>query len=211
MAMTAPIDISESVAPVDPSAAAPTPVEPTAEAPEASLSDDVLRIPALQAVFAGAPPAVSFNVADASKTPEAKLIGENKQALAEAGIGFYRSLAGDTGVMFNTTKISGEDIKAADKAGKLSEIAPSATEVSASIQASGANHPALAAGAPNNAPAAPTGTLPPPTPMTAAPASAGAARDRLAAQLANLKPSAPTAGARPGAGRLLNAILKPVL
>lgn len=210
--MPAPIDISADVAPITPAPEQP-PVEPTAEAPapETSLPDDVLKIPTVQAVFAGAPPAVSFDVKKVSDSEEAKLIAKNKTPLMESGISFYRSLKGDLGVMFNATKISGEDIKAADKAGKLAEIAPPADKVSADIMSSGANHPALTAGAPSGSPAGPTSNVPAPVPMSASPPSAGLARDRLAAQIANIKPGAPTSGARPGAGRLLNSILKPVL
>ena len=210
--MADPIDVSAEVMPLDPNAA-PAAVDESLPAP--ALPDEVLQIPALQAVFAGAPPAVSFDMKKAEKTPEAALIGQNKNALMESGIGFYRSLGGDRGVLFNVLKVSGEDLKAADKAGKLLEIAPPAEKVSQDILSSGANHPALTAGAPSGAPAGAQSLQAPqtaqnPMPMPSGP-PASQARQRLAAQLANLKPGAPTQGARPGAGRLLNSILKPVL
>lgn len=205
-------DLSELVTPIDP-AAVPAPVEDSLPSPE--LPDEVLQIPALQAVFAGAPPAVSFDIKKAEKTPEAALIGKNKGALMEAGIGMYRSLGGDLGVLFNVTKISGEDLKAADKAGKLLEIAPDAGQVSSDILSSGSNHPALSAGAPNGAPASPQGVQAPQTaqnPMPMPPtAPAGQARQRLASMMKNLQPNAPTQGAKPGGGRLLDSILRPVL
>lgn len=206
-------DLSELVTPRADVGAPP--VDPEAATAAPALPDEVLQIPALQAVFAGAPPAVSFDIKKAEKTPEAALIGENKQGLMEAGIGMYRSLGGDLGVLFNVTKISGEDLKAADRAGKLREIAPDATQVSSDILSSGANHPALSAGASSGAPAAPQGIQTPqqvsaPMPMPSG-APAGQARQRLSAMIKNLQPQPPTQGAKPGAGRLLNSILKPVL
>lgn len=207
-----------SVTPVDPNAITPISLEqpplPSGETPvssEASLPDEVLQIPSIQAIMSGAPPAVSFNVKAAEKTPEAKLIGANKQGLQENGVGFYRSLAGDTGVMFNSLKISGEDIKAADAAGKLLEIAPDAAKVSADIMQSGANHPALNSGAPPSGLAAPQGALPPQSAQMPMTDTAPANRQKLAAQLKMLQPQAPTSGAHAGQGNLLRSIMRPVL
>lgn len=196
-----------AVTPLDP-AVVPTDEAP---APESSLPDEVLQIPSLQAIFAGVPPAVSFNVKAAEKSPEAKIIGANKQGLQEAGVGFYRSLAGDVGVLFNSLKISGDDIKAADAAGKLLEVAPDASKVSADILASGSNHPALSQGAPPSGPAAPTGAPPPQSAQMPMTATAPASRAKLMAQLKQLQPQAPTQGPNPGAGRLLASILRPVI
>lgn len=194
-----------AVTPTDPNAAVAAPPA------ESDLPDEVLQIPSIQAILAGAPPAVSFNVKAAEKTAEAKLIAKNKQPLQESGVGFYRSIAGDTGVMFNSLKISGEDIKAADAAGKLLEIAPPADKVSADILASGTNHPALSAGAPASAPAAQTASVPPQSAQMPQTATAPANRQKLMAQLKNLQTGAPTSGPNPGAGRLLASILKPVI
>lgn len=216
MATPNPIDISGAVTPITPVSEQPV-VSPTdetavsAETPTSTLPDEVLKIPTVQAVFAGAPAAVSFDVKSVEGTDEAALIAKNKNALLESGINFYRSLKGDLGVMFNAARISGEDLKAADRAGKLAEIAPPADKVSQQIMSSGENHPALTAEAPSGAPAGPASNVPTPVPMSAPAPSAALARQRLAAQLGNLKPGAPTSGARPGAGRLLNSILKPVL
>lgn len=209
--MAEPIDISADVAPIDPNAVPDETNPDEISPPENDLPDEVLQIPSIQAIMAGAPPAVSFSVEAASKTPEAKLIGKNKQSLQENGVGFYRSLAGDIGVLFNSLKISGEDIIAADKAGKLLEVAPDATKVSQDILASGSNHPALSAGAPNSTAAAPTANVPPQSAQMPMTGSSPANRQRLAAQLKNLQPGAPTQGTHPGAGRLLASIMKPVL
>lgn len=212
--MAEPIDISADVAPISPE----PPISPTNETPassESALNDEVLQIPFLQAIFAGVPPAVSFGIKAAEKTEEAKTIAKNKVSLQEAGINFYRSLNGETGVAFNSLKISGTDIQEADKMGKLLEVAPDASKVSQDILSSGSNHPALSQGAPASAPAAPQGVPPPqsvsnPMPMQAGP-SAGQGRQRLAAMLKNLQPQAPTSGANAGQGNLLRSIMRPVL
>lgn len=183
-------------------------VTPTAES---NLPDEVLQIPFLQAIFAGSPAATSFNIKAAEKSPEAKIVAKNRQGLQENGINFYRSLAGDTGVIFNSLKISDTDIQEADKMGKLLEIAPPVDKISADILQSGANHPALITGAPNSAPAAPTGAPPPQSAQMPMAATAPANRQKLAAQLKNLQLGAPTSGPAAGQGQLLRSIMKPVL
>jgi hypothetical protein len=213
-------DLSELVTPksVVPPVAPET--EVPASAPEAApeapqLPDELLQIPALQGLLTGAPPAVSMKIKDFNKTEGAKLIKEHKDELLNSGIQFYRSLSGDTGVMFNALYINGEDIKAADKAGKLPEVAPPVDTVNAQISKMGMNeHPTLNfKGSPGGL-AGPGAPLPPQSansPMPMPTGSPGVNRDRLMAQIANIKPGAPTTGPKPGAGRLLNSILKPVL
>lgn len=208
-----PLSLDQPVPPLAETAPTTETSEPASS--ENALPDEVLQIPFLQAVFAGSPSAVSFNIKAAEKTPEAKTVAANKQGLQEAGINFYRALSGETGIIFNASKISGEDLIAADKAGKLLEIAPPADKVNADILASGSNHPALSQGAPPSGLAAPTANVPPqsasvpmPAPSTGA---GGQARQKLAARLKNLQPGPPTGGSNPGAGRLLASIMKPVL
>ena len=65
----------------------------------ASLPDEVLRVPAIQAIFAGSPPAVSAPIEEFASRPEGKLVMANKEALMKAGMGLYRSVAGDLGVV----------------------------------------------------------------------------------------------------------------
>jgi hypothetical protein len=213
-----PEDISNLVTPVSPE----TQVSPVAEntppaenadtADTADLPDEVLQIPAIQGLMAGTPAAVSANIKGAEKTEQGKAIIDNAKELQGAGIGFYRSLSGDTAVLFNTLHVSPEDIKAADKAGKLLEIAPPFDVVNKEVGMAGpGTHPSLnSKGVPGGL-ASPQGALPPQTAQMPMPAGNNATADRLRAQIANVKPTPPTAGARPGAGRLLNSILKPVL
>lgn len=205
---------------VEPLAAAPAAPEP-APAPEAApegdqstgLPDDVLRIPVMQGILAGAPPAVSAPIAEFSQRPEAQLIKANLPALQSNGMGLYRSLDGNIGVLFNQLKISGDQLKQADQGGKLLEVAPPWDEVNASVGQSGGGNPVLAAGAPTGPP-----NMPPTPPQMAQapmaggkPPSAAVQKKTQTARLANAQPGAPTSGPKPGAGRLVNNILKPVV
>lgn len=185
---------------------------PTAEG-GADLPDDLLKIPAIQAITAGQPAAFSALLESFQNTPEAKIIATNKDKMMEAGFGLYRSLDGAKGVVFNQLFVSPDDIKAADAAGQLDQIAPPFDELNASVAGSGAANPVLAEGerptgfaTGSGAPAAvpmPSGEMPP--------MPSGAQKTLANKRSANMQPGAPTTGASPGAGRLLNSILKPVL
>lgn len=216
------------VSPLNPAAVPPQPAQ-VAPAPGAGppapadqdndgIPDEVLQIPAMQALMAGAPPAVSARIEEYNKRPEGKMIAQAAQPLQAAGVGFYKSLSGEYGVLFNSLKINPQDIKAADKAGRLLEIAPSMDQVNQEVAASGLNNPVLSAGAPGGAPQAASGAVPPsgsqmtPPPAPASPAPSGA-QDALlqAARLKAMAPGAPTSGPAPGAGRILNQVMKPVV
>ena len=201
------IDPNEvEAAPAAPEEFAPAPM------PESNLPDELLNIAAIQGILAGAPPAFSAKSKGAEKSDQGKLIIKHKSDLEDAGIRFYRSLSGDTAVIFNALQLNGEDLKAADKAGKLLQIAPPFEQVNSEIAKMGPDqHPSLNPKAVPGSPAGPTSPNPPQSAQFPMPANSGAATARLKAQLTNLKPQAPTAGARPGQGRLLNSILKPVL
>jgi hypothetical protein len=165
----------------------------------------------MQAVLAGKPAAVSASFEEFQKRPEAKAILANKDALLSAGFGLYKSLSGDTGVVFNTLHLHPEELVAADKAGKLQQIAPPFDQVNDMVAKAGPDtHPVLTAG---DVPTGPKGP-PMPTPpqmasgnMPHAPANPPAQRQRVK----NLTLGSPTSGPQPGAGRLLNSILKPVV
>lgn len=198
--------IEDLVKPRNTVAAAP---EEASEQPTSSIPDEVLQIPAMQALFAGSPAAVSASLTDFAKRPEGKLIQQNKDVLMKAGMGLYRALDGDTGILFNQMYLNGEEIKSADKAGQLAQIAPPFDTVNSEIAKSGQNNPVLNSGnVPNgfkstSAPSAPVTNVPP--------ASAGVQRTAQRARTSNMTPKGPISGAKPGAGRLLNSILRPVL
>jgi len=177
------------------------------EGPAGALPEELHRLPAIQGLLAGAPVAFSASLAAFAKRPEGKLIGENIKSLQDHGVGLYRGLDGDTGVMFNQLKISGDQIKAADAAGTLLEIAPSFDEVNATVGASGVPETAPPTGA--------AGAPPPAAPQMAqapvSPPPASVQKKMATARISNSQPGSPTSGPKPGSGRLLNSILKPVL
>lgn len=209
----APAPAPEAAAPAPMPESAP-PAAPEAEGEQgAGLPDELLQIPALQGVFAGSPVAFSATLVDFQKRPEGQLIGKNMKGLQSSGIGLYRSLDGNLGVLFNQLKISGDQIKQADQGGKLLELAPPFDEVNASLGQSGGANPVLAAGAPTGPAAMP----PTPPQMGQAPMaggkapSAAAQKKVMTARITNSQMGSPTSGPRPGSGRLLNSILKPVV
>lgn len=173
-----------------------TPETPSSKQSE-SLPDELLKIPVIQALTVGAPAAVSTEIATFSKTPEAKLITAHKKGLMTAGFGFYRSLDGQLGVMFNQLYVSGESIKQADQAGALLEVAPLDTNVKNALQTAGAQNQEQQAAPP---PMAPVASAAPP-----------ANRKVMEQRAMSLTPQSPLEGSKPGAGRLLNDILRPIL
>lgn len=195
------------VEPRDPMAAPAAETEAAPADTGADLPDEVLQVPALQGVFAGNPPAVSAQVEAFQKLPEAQVIVKNKDALSAAGMGFYRSLAGDIGVLFNRLYVQPEEIQAADKAGKLLEIAPPFEQVNQQIAGAGAEHPALKHD--GNVPTAFKSVAPPAVAQPAAPPAPAGVQKKIATARVNASAQqSPTSGPRPGGGRILNAVLK---
>lgn len=183
----------------------------TPEEQATALPPDVLKLHPIQALIAGTPAAVSMHVDAFKKTDEAKDIVKNADQLKEAGFGFYRSLNHTTGVIFNALHVHPEDLLAADKAGKLEQIAPPWNRVAHAVSKSGLGHPALSG---KGVPQAPATATPPPPPQSGqmvAPEPASAQTKTQTARLMALQPGAPTSGPAPGQGRLLNSILKPVV
>lgn len=222
------------VAPASPQAPITPAAAPDAAAPDDSqstapqLPPELTSVPAIQGLLAGAPPAFSARIKQFEKTDVAKSIIANKDALLAAGFAFYKSLHGDLAVMYNRFHIHGEDIKAADKAGKLQVLAPPFEQVDHALSKAGKNHPLLknpqipqgfasqspqaaiqpgaqaAAGAPS--------TMDTPSAAPVAGQASGALQKRLqGARLTNMQAGAPTSGPAPGGGRLLNSILKQVV
>lgn len=187
---------------------------PPAKAGGGGLPAEILQMPAMQALFSGQPAALSASLVDFAKRPEGKLIQQHKDVLMKAGMGLYRGLDGDTGVMFNQMYLNGEELKSADEAGQLAQIAPNFDQVNSSVSQSGANNPVLNASAPpgqfKTAPVKSPPQSGSPIP-TVPPAGAGVQNQAQRARQKNMAPSSPTSGPKPGAGRLLNSILKPVL
>jgi len=221
----APMIEPKAVAPETTETPTPDPEAPPAEPTESEgsgskLPDALLQVPAMQALMAGNPAAVSAHIEEFASNPVAKLVVQNKDGLLKAGIGFYRSMNGGLGVLFNQFHIHGDEIQAADKAGKLEMIAPSFDTVNQAVQQSGMANPVLTKKQPPTtfktapikspaqfantpAPAAPTANV--------GMASASVPKKLTTQRVKNLSPGGPTTGQEPGAGRLLNQILTPVV
>lgn len=195
-----------AVQPIDESTAAVPPTEEESPAAtESPIADEVLKIPAITALLAGKPAAISARIKEFKTKPEAKAIVANKSGLEKLGMGFYRSLSGNVGVIFNQMAIHPEAIKQADKAGKLLEVAPPFDQVNQQIGASAP--PEGQAGAGGLAQPPPAN---PPQSMQA-PMPAAAQRDLMKSRVMQLQPQAATKGPVAGQGNLLKSILKPVL
>lgn len=209
----------------------PSPDATQGAAPAQTLPDPLVKLPAFQALMTGNPAAVSLDLHSKADMPEGKLIAQNKNPLTAAGFQFYRSLSGRFGVIYNSLYLNGQELLNADKMGKLNIIAPPYDVVAHAISKSGATNPVLrhknvpqvpkppVLGAPPQSasmpggPASPVGSPAPP----AAPASAtkpipASAQGKLMNQRSqNLNPGGPLTGPSPGAGRIQNEILKPVV
>lgn len=191
-----------------------TPTEPQTEAPPtdqgAELSDELLKIGAVQALMAGSPPAASMNIKALSKSPEGKIIASNAESLKSAGFGFYRALSGDIGVIFNGLFLPAEQLQAADKAGQLNQIAPDFQTLSNAADKSGEINPVLNAQTPAGPPTPPAPPVPQMSAGTLPPPPASAQKSLAGARAKNLQEGSPTSG-RAAQGRLLNNLLKPAI
>ena len=202
---------------VQPLSETPTPeVSPTVVVPEtaADWPKELVESNVMQALVAGAPPAVSGNIKDFSKRPEGKVLTQHRDLLSQAGMAFYRSLDGDLGVIFNQRFVNPEQVRQADQAGQLTQIAPPFDSVEREISKSGLKHPAIQPGSSPSgfaqSPAPVAGQMPAPS-APVAPPPASAQRKSLTAKISNAQPGSPTSGTVPGAGTILRSILKPVV
>ena len=175
-----------------------------------TLPNPILQIPEIHGLLQGKPVAISATAKDKNK--DLSLVVGHMKELQNAGFGFYRGLDGQTNVIFNTQFVSPEQIQAADKAGKLDEIAPPFSEVRAAYAKVMAENPAPA-GAPQDASAAPAAVPTPETDQNAAPsAPAPAISQKLASQrVKNMAAGAPSSGPAPGQGRIINSLAKHVI
>jgi hypothetical protein len=203
--------------PPDQSAQQPPPQAPEAPpaAPEAPpLPPALLKVPAIQALVAGAPPALSMRLKGSEDREEVKLVTKNAQGLQQAGMGFYQSLNKEFGVMFNALRIHPDDLLAADKQGQLLKVAPDFDAVNHAVSKMGKDHPALHASPPPAAYASPVSAGSAPQMASGKympPVAAAVARKLLQSRIQNMQPSAPTGGPMPGAGMIANQVAKGVI
>jgi|SRR6266568_2174378 len=224
MADLSPDDLSPAMNPQHPApdfaaekaaGADPQPDEEPAQA--AALPYEILKRPIFMALIAGAPPALSARIGKGhDDNPAFEVIKKHKDLLQQAGFGFYKSLSGHFGVIYNSLYIHLQDIQAADKVGQLQHIAPPADAIHHAIGKSGLANPILRVNQPPGAPAQQRSTTPPQTasgllPVPSQQATPGVQNKGQQARLTSLKAGGPLTGPSPGAGRLLNNILKPVV
>jgi len=193
---------------IQPMAGTPEP----APAPEAGgggeLSDELLQHPVMNALMAGSPPAASTQLEGAAESPLGQLVAQNVEGLKQAGFGFYRTQDGMLGVMFNQLKINPKEIVQADQQGRILEVAPPMDQIEQSIMADPSANPVLGAGAPAGA------AMPPIPGGGGAPVAGGGGgmEDQLLnTRKNNAQLGSPTSGAKPGAGRIANTLLKNVV
>lgn len=193
---------NEKVAALSSEPAPAAPAETGAPAGEAgdALPDAVLQIPAMSALLQGAPPAL-YAPADA-KYPELSALNEHAKELTNAGIAAMTTKDGSKIVLFNALYVKPEEIKAADEAGTLDQIAVPYEQVKAEFEGA-AVKPDGAASAPeaSAAPSAPPGP-------SGSPPSAAAEKKMANARLKNVTPGTPTSGPTPGQGRIQSGIAK---
>ena len=179
---------------------------PAAPGDELTIPDEVLMIPEFAGLLQGAPPAMSVE-RDATG-PEIDTVIKNAPTLKEAGIDILEANSGKY-VIYNSQYVTPEEVIAADKTGKLEELAPPFAEVKSSIQAATQGKGGKKEAA---KPEAPTGMVESnvggPLPK---PAPASAIKSMTNARIKNVTKSEPTQGAVPGAGRVMNSILQPTI
>lgn len=214
---------------VMPNAAAPAPAPAVTSAPpipEGNQPDKapppmppaLLKIPAFSGLLTGKPGAFSLPIKESKNRADLQDFAKYKDWLGRAGMYVYSALDGKTGVVANALYIHPEELKAADAAGQLHQIAPPFDAVNHTIGKSGTAHPALDTnhkipvglkGPPVPQPPVAASAAPPAPNLPPPPASAQ--RKVLTAQVNNMQPGGPTSGPAPGAGNLLRNILRPVV
>lgn len=190
-----PEDIVPASTPEQDAAAVPPASEPASDS--ASLPDDVLAIPAMHGLLHGAPAAI-YSPNTRRPDPELAVIAKNADPLLNAGFGFYKSKDKKYSVLYNTAYITEDQLKKADADGNLTQVAAPFDQVKNSYDA--------AISGPTGAPegSAIPAASGPPIPV-------GAQKKITTARLKNLAIGSPTSGPVPGAGRILNNILKSTL
>jgi hypothetical protein len=194
-------------APAPETGAAPAPPAPDAGGGGATLPDELIQMPIMQALVSGQPGAVSDSIETGLDTPFGQAIAQFGPQMQDAGFGFYRSNDGALGVVFNRLHVNGQDVVDADNNGTLLEIAPPVSQVEGGLLSDPQSNPALGEAQVPSGPAMAGGA--------GQPAQGGvppAQNQNLdAARRKNIQPQGPTDQPRPGAGKILNSILKPVI
>lgn len=189
---------SDSAIDAAPAVSAPKTEAATAPDDASELPEEVLKLPVINSLLNGAPPAV-YAASDA-KIPEAKIIDKYSKELVNAGFAAYRTTDGINTVFFNQLYVTPDEIKSADASGTLiGQLAVPYEELAAGYE-----------GAKLKKGEEPSGATSAPSQMPA-PQSSAADKKMATARLANVAVGSPTSGPAPGQGRILNSALKPVV
>jgi hypothetical protein len=180
------------------------------------FSAELMAMPAFQAMLAGSPPAVSFYLRGSEDRSEFNVFKENRPALRKTGFMYMQTEGKDRGIIFNALHIHPADIRRAEKMGKLTMIAPPFDAVNHMIGQSGLQHPLLSTPGPPSGMATPMAPVPPQgagiaSQILGKPLPASTQTTLANQRSRNLQAGAPTSGPAPGAGRLVNSIMKPIV
>jgi len=206
-------DISPDEIQAAPAASAPAASSAAAPAAKSEngaheLPDALLKeVPALQLLMQGSPPATI--APKDSKFPELATVGKHLKDLGKAGFGIYQTKDKANVVVFNGLLVTPDEVKAADEAGTLDQIAAPYDQLRGEF-AAGAEEAGGTAGTPEAGGGVSAGVT------TAAasggqPAAPAAQRALTSERVSNMQPGSPTSGPAPGQGRILNSLLKPVV
>ncbi len=160
--------------------------------------EQVAEIPEVQKVLNGEPAAVK--ILRSERTPLTQKLSQNVPAVLKLGLSLYRTIDGEANVVFNNQILGADEVKAADEAGTLDDLAAPLSAIS--------NEPVEKVSA---SPEKENGATPEekiPVGPAPAPMPAKSQSKLTSARLTNLAPVGPTDRQTPGAGQILNDLQK---
>ncbi len=181
--------------------------------PGSDLPTEVRSNPVVKQVLVGSVPGVLFR--PGVYYPKAAKLGKHIEDLMDVGMDFYKAFDSSF-VFFNPRSVTEAQLRKADEEGQLAALVPDYEVISGEApgtppegwaeELAGVNTESASTMLPGTQKTTPMANASP------AGAPTGAEDAKLAAARAkNLLPGAPTTGPRPGAGRVLNNLAKPVV
>lgn len=175
-------------------------------------------MPVVRSIAVARPPAV--RLPPGHYFPELSALGKKLPNLLQSGFDVYRASTDDL-VLFNPLAMPLEELQAIDQKGKLAELVPDYGTLTNQLPKEMTDEEAVQqvseseeierglASLGGEAPAPATGGMPAQTPVPPPNPAATSALNRTRVQA--MQPGSPTSGPAPGAGRVLNGLLKPAL
>lgn len=178
-----------------------------------NLPAEVKSVPVVEWLSVGEPPAI--RVEPGQYFPELEPLAKNLPETLKAGLDLYKAQNGDS-VFFNPLFMSEQELQLADQEGKLEQLVPSYSELSGSTpqEVSPEKFDELLRTSEDVQSRLHSLTTPEDMEKEPAPAASAAVRPATTPEpvttqrVKALQPGAPTSGPAPGAGRLLNAIIR---